>query len=198
MGDMSKDPKNPSPACAWMRGRWRWSQSCRNVEKIHLRLAFGREGGGGGGRCLGRAEKNHLLLAFGHKGGGGGGRRVETDKKKPPPARIWIRGRRRWWQVRRNRRKNHLRLAFGCKGGGGCGGCAEAETKITSDSHLDAREAAVVVDTSKPRKKKTPSTRIWMRGRWWHWQCGVTDVSSGLRKKEWEKTGNDESRCPFS
>ena len=62
----------------------------------HLRLAFGCEGGGGGGRGIGRMKKttsgshldarevvvvavarnddsNHLWLAFGHEGGGSGG-----------------------------------------------------------------------------------------------------------------------------
>jgi len=52
---------------------------CRNAENNHLRLTFGHEGGGGGGRGVGRA-KNHLQLAFGCEGGGGGGSRIETLK----------------------------------------------------------------------------------------------------------------------
>ena len=42
-------------------------------------------------------------------------------EKKPPPARVCMRGRWWWWQSCRNRRKDHLQLAFGCKGGGGGG-----------------------------------------------------------------------------
>jgi len=45
---------------------------CRKNEKHHLRLAFGREGDGGGGSRVKIAKKDHLQLAFGRKGGGGG------------------------------------------------------------------------------------------------------------------------------
>jgi len=34
------------------------------------------------------AEKNHLQLAFGREGGGGGGRRVETPNKTTPGSRL--------------------------------------------------------------------------------------------------------------
>ena len=75
---------------------------CRKNEDNHLRLAFGREEGGGGGGCVERTKKNHLRLAFGREGGGSGG------------------------------------------------------------------------------------------------SLGVTGVSGGRKKNEWEKTGNDKCRCPFS
>ena len=68
----------------------------RNTPKVHLWLAFGCEGGGGG-RCIETTEKNHLQLALGCEGGGGGGGCIETAEK------------------------NHLRLVFGCEGGGGGG-----------------------------------------------------------------------------
>ena len=77
-------------------------------------------------------------------------RDVSKERKKPPPARIWMRGRRWWWVTCRKNKKNHLRLAFGRKGGGGGG------------------------------------------------SLGITGVSGGRRKNEWEKTGNDICRCPFS
>ena len=54
---------------------------CWKNKNDHLRLAFGCEGGGGGGRGVGRTQKNHLQLAFKCEGGGGGGEHVETTKK---------------------------------------------------------------------------------------------------------------------
>jgi hypothetical protein len=56
-----KQPKNPPPAHVWMQGRW-WWQTRRDVEKIHLWLAFGREGGGGGGKCVEMSKKSTSSL----------------------------------------------------------------------------------------------------------------------------------------
>jgi len=67
--------------------RWWCWESCQKPEKHHLRLAFGCEGGGGGGRDV----KHHLWLAFEREGGGGGGNRDRRPKTQPP-ARIWTRG----------------------------------------------------------------------------------------------------------
>ena len=95
--------------------------------------------------------------------------------------------------------------------------------RTTSDSHVDAREVEVVGDASKRRKerKTPPPARVWTRGRRWWWvtcrkykknhlrlafgregggsgrSLGLTGVSSGRRKNEWEKTGNDICHCPF-
>ena len=142
-------------------------------QKNHLWLAFGREGGGSGGRRVEMAEMDHLRLAFGREGGGGGGTGSRIDekttsgshldarevvvvgdvlkeRKTPPPARNWMRGRWWWWVTCRKNEKNHLRLAFGRKGGGGGG------------------------------------------------SLGIRGVSGRRRKNEWEKTGNDICRCLFS
>jgi hypothetical protein len=48
VGEVSEERKKPPLARVWTQGRW-WGESCRNDKKNHLRLAFGREGGGGGG-----------------------------------------------------------------------------------------------------------------------------------------------------
>jgi len=48
MGDVSKKKKTPPPARVWTRGRVEVVGDEKN-EKNHLQLAFGREGGGGGG-----------------------------------------------------------------------------------------------------------------------------------------------------
>jgi len=39
-----------------MRGRWWWWETGRNTKKNHLWLAFECEGGGGGGRRVGRTK----------------------------------------------------------------------------------------------------------------------------------------------
>ena len=82
------------------------------AEINHLRLVFGRQGGGGG-RRVETAEIDHLRLAFGHEGGSGGGTGGRIDEKttsgshldmrevvvvgdvlkrqkEPPPARVWM------------------------------------------------------------------------------------------------------------
>ena len=149
VGDVAKASKTPPLARVWMRGRWWWQETCRNVEKNHLRLVFGCEGGGGGGRHGERVEKTtsgsrldaREVVVVGD---------VVKATKTPPPARIWTRGRWWWQETCRKNKKNHLRLAFGRKGGGGGG------------------------------------------------SLGITGVSGGRRKNEWEKTGNDICRCPFS
>ena len=80
-------------------------------------------------------------------------------------------------------KKDHLQLVFGCEGGRGRGKCIET----TSNSRLDAREVAVVVEGSKHH--------LWLafgrEGGGGGSAVGVTDVSDRLRKKEWEKMGND-------
>ena len=48
VGFASKRRNGPPLAHVWTRGRWWWWGSCRNAKINHLRLAFGREGGGGG------------------------------------------------------------------------------------------------------------------------------------------------------
>ena len=48
VGFASKRRNQPPPARIWTGGRW-WWESRRNAEINHLQLAFGREGGGGGG-----------------------------------------------------------------------------------------------------------------------------------------------------
>jgi len=53
LGDRSKEPP---PARVWTQGRWWWETGRKN-EKNHLRLAFGREGGGGGGRPVETPKK---------------------------------------------------------------------------------------------------------------------------------------------
>ena len=76
VGCASKRRNGPPPARAWTRGRWWWWDSCQKAKTTtsgsrldarevvvvgvalkrdinHLRLAFGREGGGGGGRDFG-------------------------------------------------------------------------------------------------------------------------------------------------
>ena len=95
-------------------------------------------------------------------------------------------------------RKNHLQFAFGCDGGGGCGRRVESKKKTTSDSHLDAREVVVVVDTLKLTKKNHLWLTFGCEGGGGAGTVGVTDVSGRLRKKEWEKTGNNFCHCPFS
>ena len=112
------------------KGRGRKRAGCSRLEVVvvveptrrhpldHLWLTFGREGGGGGGRCIERVEKNHLRLAFGGERGGGRGRYIENQRKttsgsrldarevvvtavaskSPPLHRLWMRG--RWWQWR--------------------------------------------------------------------------------------------------
>jgi hypothetical protein len=81
---------------------------------------------------------------------------VLQARKKPPPARVWMRG--RWWWPQ-TCRKLHLRLAFGCEGGGGGSRCVE-----TSGSRLDAREVVVVANTLQARKKATFGSRLDARG----------------------------------
>jgi len=74
----------------------------------------------GGGSRVETAEKNHLQLAFGREGGDGGGRRVETPKITTSTSRLDAREVVVVGEVSEGR-KNHLRLAFGCEGGGGGG-----------------------------------------------------------------------------
>jgi len=45
----------------------------------------------GGGSCVETAEKNHLQLAFGCEGGGGGGRGVGRAKKTTSGSRLDVR-----------------------------------------------------------------------------------------------------------
>jgi len=108
---------------------------------------------------------NHLQLAFGCEGGGGGGRHVETTKWTTSGSRLNVRevvvG-----QMRRNNEKNHLRLAFGCKGGGGSGSHVEMTKTTTSGSRLDTREEEVVAEALEGRKQPPPAC-VWTRGRWW-------------------------------
>jgi hypothetical protein len=74
---------------------------------------------------------------------------VAKESKKPPPARVWMRGRWWWRETCRKVEKNHLRLAFGCEGGGGGGRRVETTKRTTSSSRLDAREVVVEGGTSK-------------------------------------------------
>jgi len=64
--------------------------------------------------------------------------------KTPPPARVWMRGRWRRRQLRRNHPKLHLRLAFEWKGGGGDGTGVENVENATPGSHSNVREVVVV------------------------------------------------------
>ena len=84
-----------------------WWESHRNAERNHLRLVFGREGGGGGGV---RVETPKMTTS---------GSRLDMRevvvvgvaskrRNQPPPARIWTRGRWWWWQG--------LQMSF-CPGG---------------------------------------------------------------------------------
>jgi hypothetical protein len=158
----SKSLKTPPPTCVWMRGRWRWWQRVRNRLKPHLRLAFGREGGGGGNgvKTPENSTSSSLLDA----------REMEVaaeaskGPKNPPPARFWMRGRWRWWQRRQNARKLHLQLAFGREGGGDGGN----DVETTSSSCFNAREVVLMPETSN-RPKSPPPARIWTRGRWRWW-----------------------------
>jgi len=70
-----------------MQGRWWWWEARQNAEIDHLRLAFGREGGGGGG-IRGEMLKR---ITFGSRLGA---REVVVvanvlkRQKGPPPARV--------------------------------------------------------------------------------------------------------------
>jgi len=68
----------------------------------------------------------------------------------PPLARIWMRGRRWWWEACRNAEIDLLWLAFGREGGGG-GIRVEMLKRITSGSRLGAREVVVVANVLKRR-----------------------------------------------
>jgi len=146
VGVASKRRKEPPPARVWKRGRWRWWGSRRNAETNHLQLAFGSEGGGGGGVHVetpkwttsgSRLDAREVAVV---------GVALKR-RKEPPPARVWTRGRWWWWGSRRNAENDHLRLAFGHEGGGGGGSRVEAPKSTTSGSHLDAREVVVVAGT---------------------------------------------------
>ena len=100
-------------------------------------------------------------------------------------------------------------------------GGVKTPKKFTSGSRLNTREVEAMAAALKPLKSPAPA-RIWMRGRRWWWvtcrknkknhlrlafgrkggggggSLGITGVSGGRRKNEWEKTGNDICRCPFS
>ena len=56
-----------------------------------VRLAFEREGGGGGGSWVKTAEMNHLRLALGCEGGSGGGSRVKTTRKTTSSSHLDVR-----------------------------------------------------------------------------------------------------------
>ena len=140
-GDMSKWRNEPPPARVWKRGRWwRW-EACRNGEMNHLRLAFGCEGGGCG-RHVETAKREVVVVG-----------NMSKWRKKPPPARVWIRGRWLWWETCQNVEMDHLQLAFGCKGGGCNGRHVETAKWTTSGSRLDMREVVVVGGVSKRQKK---------------------------------------------
>jgi len=139
--------KGPPPAHVWIRGRWWWRETCRNGEMNHLRLAFGSEGGGGGGR--------HVEMAKWTTSGSRLDARevVVGDMSKQRKGR-WL-----WWETCQNGEKNHLRLAFGYEGGG-CGGRRVKTSKwTTSSSRLDAREVVVMGDMSK-RQNGPPPARV--------------------------------------
>ena len=80
--------KTPPPACIWMRGRWWCWETYQKAEKLHLQVAFGPEGGGGGGRWAKWIEKHQLQLTFECEGGGGGGRRSKTSKSSTSGSRL--------------------------------------------------------------------------------------------------------------
>ena len=100
VAEASKCRKNPPPARTWMRGRWWWWQTRRNIRKIHLQLAFGREGGGSRGRRVETSEKPTSSLRLDAREVVG---LADTSKhrKNPPPARVWTRGRWRQWETHR-------------------------------------------------------------------------------------------------
>jgi len=111
--------KTPPPARVWTRGRWPWWwwESWWKAEKHNPRLAFGREGGGDGGRWSKKTEntasgsrldaREAVMVVI-----------VTEGRKTQPPARIWTREGWWWWQVVEKDRKHRLRLAFGREGGG--------------------------------------------------------------------------------
>ena len=114
----------------------------KTLDNHYLQLAFECEGGGGGGRRVGRTKEttsgSHLDAREVVVGDG------LKERKKPPPARVWTRGR---WQLREVGWKNendHLRLTLGCEGGGGGGSCVETMKRTTFGSRLDARVVVVV------------------------------------------------------
>ena len=92
VGVASKRWKEPPPARVWTRGRWWWWGSRRNAEMDHLRLAFGSEGGDGGGSRVETPERTTsgsrldarevVVVGFASK-----------RRNGPPPARVWKRGR---------------------------------------------------------------------------------------------------------
>jgi len=213
--------KEPPLARVWMWGRW-WWESRRNDENDHLRLAFGCEGGGGGGSHV---ETTKMTTSGSHLdarevvvvGDGSKERKKTTSglhldarevvvvgdgskcQKKPPLARVWTRGRWRWWEACWKNENDHLRLAFECKGGGGGGRHVETAKWTTSSSRFDAREMVVVGCASK-WPNGPPPARVWMRGRWWWWESCQNAEINHLRLAfghEGGGGGSRDFRCRF-
>ena len=133
-----------------------WQQTRRNAVNFHLRLAFGCEGGGGGGRQVETSKKstpgsrldvrevvavgdalkglkNPPPAHVGHEGGGGGERQVETSKKSTSCSRLDAR---EVVLVADMSKSPKVHLMFGCEGGGKGGRRADGskEPKETSSS----------------------------------------------------------------
>ena len=156
--------------------------SCIEIAEIdHLQLAFRREGGDSGGRRIempkittsgSRLDAREVeVVGVASKlmkrttGSRLEAREVEVvgdaskRRKTPPPARVWIRGRRWWWVTCRKKKENTTsgsRLDVSLREVVVVVDvwCVERTKKTASGSRLDAREAVVVVgDVSKVRKK---------------------------------------------
>jgi hypothetical protein len=62
-GIVPKHRKDAPPARSCLRGRWKMRECYRNTIKIHLRLAFTCEGGGGVGNSIERMHEGQCWCA---------------------------------------------------------------------------------------------------------------------------------------
>ena len=153
--------RTPPPSRSCRRGRWWWPnrgrkptsvsllyarevvgpERVRNPINIHLRLAFAREGGGGGANAVESPDmpppsrscmRGRWRALERGQTGEGRGEGAERGRSLVPPSRSCMRGRwpgleqartgegdgrgRKW---ARSRLKNHLRVALAHEGGGG-------------------------------------------------------------------------------
>ena len=141
--------KEPPPACIWTWGRW---QRHWNVEKttsssrldarvvvvVANELKILKKSTSG----LRLDAREVVVMA-----------KVLKPVKTPHPARIWMQGRWRQWEMRWKVRKIHLQLMFGHEGGGGGGRQVETSKKSTSCSCLDVKEVVVMADAWKIEKR---------------------------------------------
>jgi len=108
-------------------------------------------------------------LAFECEGGGRGGRHIETTEK------------------------NHLWLKLGCEGGGGGVRVVKTALQFAFGCKGSGSKGRRIETTKKNHLRLAFESE--------GGGCGsilcVTGISSKLRKKEWEKMGNNICHCPF-